>query len=73
MLSTIDPNYLINARDTLIAAIAQAPTDAKLYYNLGLTYARTGQSNLAIETLKKTIDLKANYQRPGSPMQFYSS
>lgn len=62
MLSTIDPNYLINARDTLIAAIAQAPTDAKLYYNLGLAYARTGQSNLAIETLKKTIDLKANYK-----------
>jgi putative inorganic carbon (hco3(-)) transporter len=62
MLSTINPNYLINARDTLIAAIAQAPTDAKLYYNLGLTYARIGQTDQALSTLKKTVELKANYK-----------
>lgn len=61
MLSTIDPNYLINARDTLIDAINYAPTDAKLSYNLGLTYARTGQTGLALETLKKTVELKADY------------
>lgn len=62
MFSTINPNYLISARDTLLSAIAQAPTDAKLYYNMGLTYARIGQTDLALETLKKTIDLKANYK-----------
>jgi O-antigen ligase/Tfp pilus assembly protein PilF len=62
MLSTVNPNYLADARDTLLSAILQAPTDAKLYYNLGLTYARTGQTDLALTTLKKTIDLKANYK-----------
>lgn len=61
MLATIDPNYLINARDVLTDAITYAPTDAKLYYNLGLTYARTGQADTAITTLQKTVGLKANY------------
>jgi tetratricopeptide (TPR) repeat protein len=62
MLSTINPNYLINARDALDSALKEAPTDAKLYYNLALIYARTGQTDLAIQTLSKTIDMKANYR-----------
>lgn len=62
MLSAIDPKYMLNARDTLIDAIALAPTDAKLYYNLGLTYARTGQPDKAMEILVKTIELKSNYK-----------
>jgi O-antigen ligase len=61
-LSTINPNYLLEARDVLIDAITHAPTDAKLYYNLGLVYARTGQTDQAIETLKKTVELKADYR-----------
>ena len=61
MLTAIDPNYLIDARQTLETAILQAPTDAKLYYNLGLVYARTGQADQALETLKKTVELKADY------------
>ncbi|MCX6705231.1 MAG: tetratricopeptide repeat protein, partial [Candidatus Woesebacteria bacterium] len=62
MLSAINQNYLIDARNTLEAAVAQAPTDAKLYYNLGLVYARTGQADQALETLKKTVGLKTNYK-----------
>ena len=62
MLASINPNYLIYARDTLVAAVAQAPTDAKLSYNLGLIYARVGQTDLALETLKKTVELKADYK-----------
>ena len=62
MLSGIDPNYLVDARDTLITAIAQAPTDPKLYYNLALIYARTGQTGEAIKILQETIRLKANYK-----------
>lgn len=62
MLSAINPNYLIDAKDTLEIAITQAPTDAKLYYNLGLVYARIGQPDQAIEIMKKTINLKANYK-----------
>ena len=61
-LTAINPNYLLDARDTLIAAIARAPTNAKLYYYLALVYARTGQSDLALSTLQKTIKLKANYE-----------
>ena len=62
MLSTINPNYMINARNTLVAAVAEAPTDAKLYYNLGLVYARTGQMNQALTTFKKAVELKADYK-----------
>jgi putative inorganic carbon (HCO3(-)) transporter len=62
MLSIIDPNYLAGARDRLLAAIAQAPTDAKLYYNLGLTYVRIGQIEQAMDIFKKTVELKANYK-----------
>ena len=63
-LSSINPNFLILARDTLVDAIKTSPTDAKLYYNLGLTYARTGDMNNALATLKKTIELKSNYKEP---------
>jgi len=62
VLSAINPNYLIDAKNTLEAAIVLAPTDAKIYYNLGLVYARTGQMDLALSTLKKTVELKANYK-----------
>ncbi len=62
MLSAINPNYLIDAKNTLEEAIVQAPTDAKLFYNLGLVYARIGQADQAIVTLKKTIDLKPDYK-----------
>jgi putative inorganic carbon (HCO3(-)) transporter len=62
MLSAINPNYLIDAKNTLEAAIIQAPTDAKILYNLGLVYARVGQMDLALSTLKKTIELKSNYK-----------
>lgn len=62
MMSTLNQNYLLNARAVLIDAIKSAPTDAKLYYNLGLTYARTGMMDLALSTLKTTVELKPNYR-----------
>lgn len=62
ILATINQNYLLDARDILVTAITQAPTDAKLFYNLGLVYARTGQPDLAIATLQKTVQLKADYK-----------
>ncbi len=61
-LTSVSPKYLLSARDTLINAIESSPTDAKLYYNLGLTYARTGEMDKALATLKKTIELKSNYK-----------
>lgn len=62
MLSSIDNNYLMDAKDVLVAAVTQAPTDAKLHYNLGLIYSRMGQEDLALQSLKKTVELKPNYK-----------
>jgi len=61
-LSTIDPVYLLGARQTLEELIILAPTDAKLFYNLGLTQVRTGEPELAIQTLEKTVEMKADYR-----------
>jgi len=61
-LSGVDNSYLISAEETLKAATALAPTDAKLFYNLGLTQVRIGDSVGAIETLKRAVELKPNYR-----------
>lgn len=60
-LSLINPEYLTPAVEVLERAIQRAPTDAKLFYNLGLTYARLGQIDKAINIMQKTIELKPNY------------
>ncbi len=61
-LAAINQSYLINARDAILQTIKLAPTDAKLYYNLGLIYIRLGQSDESIKTLQHTIDIKTNYK-----------
>lgn len=61
-LSTIKPNYLLMARETLEQAVKQAPTEAKLLYNLGLIHARTGETEKALEILEKTVEMKPNYR-----------
>jgi O-antigen ligase len=61
-LAAVDPQYLLSARDSILETIILAPTDAKLYYNLGLTYARLGEIASAIETLEKTVEMKVNYR-----------
>jgi len=61
-LSIIDPTYLVGAKETLIEAVKLAPTDAKLFYNLGLTLYRLGEINEAIEIMEETIKMKNNYR-----------
>ena len=61
-LSSINPKYLGGAKEALLAASTKAPTDAKIMYNLGLIYLRTGETDKSLETLEKTIDLKSNYR-----------
>lgn len=61
-LATDDPKYLFLASSTLEDAVKLAPTDAKLYYNLGLAQARMGQEDKALATIEKTIQLKPNYR-----------
>ena len=60
-LATIDPKYLENAKETLSQAIIQAPTDAKLLYNLGLIYIKTGDYEKAKDILAHTVEIKENY------------
>jgi putative inorganic carbon (HCO3(-)) transporter len=60
-LSSLNPQYQQAALGVLLHATEMAPTDAKIFYNLGLLYAYLGQENTAIATLEKTIELKPNY------------
>lgn len=61
-LAASDPKYLGSAKNTLLGAIVKAPTDAKLWYNLALIYTRTGETDLALKTIEKTIQMKSNYK-----------
>jgi putative inorganic carbon (hco3(-)) transporter len=61
-LSVFNPQLLVEARQVLITASEQAPTDAKIIYNLGLAYIRTGELDLASETLQKAAELKWDYK-----------
>ena len=61
-LANLDPKLLQNAEELIQETIKLSPTDAKLYYNLGLVQARIGKINEAISTLEKTVELKENYR-----------
>jgi putative inorganic carbon (HCO3(-)) transporter len=61
-LAEIDPKFLQPALESLLEAIKLAPTDAKLWYNLGILYTKLEQPDKAIETLEKTVEMKENYQ-----------
>lgn len=61
-LSSLDPIYIHEAKNVMLLEAKYSPTDAKLYYNLGLAYAKIGQYEDAIGTLEKTVELKQNYK-----------
>jgi len=61
-LAQSDPQYLNQALIAIEKAAALAPTDAKVWYNLGLLYDQTGNVDKAISTLERTIQLKADYR-----------
>ncbi len=69
-LSAFDPNFLKRARDVLQETILLAPTEAKLFYNLGLTYLRLGDYENSIKTLGKTVTMKPNYRDARLAMAF---
>jgi putative inorganic carbon (hco3(-)) transporter len=60
-LSTINEDYLKIARDRLFGTISLAPTDPKLYYNLGIADANLGNMEEASNNFAKAIELKPNY------------
>jgi tetratricopeptide (TPR) repeat protein len=61
-LSIIEPGLLIYGKNTLEQAVLQAPTSAKLFYNLALANLRTGDTARAIKILQETIEMKPNYR-----------
>ncbi|MDP4031020.1 MAG: O-antigen ligase family protein [Patescibacteria group bacterium] len=61
-LAAVNPDYYSLTLEAFDRAIALAPTDAKLTYNLGLVYNQLGQTGLAEQLLVKTIELKPNYE-----------
>lgn len=60
-LTELDSQYQQNALDTLLYAAELAPTDAKVFYNLGLLYSQIGQMETAIKTMEHAVELKPNY------------
>jgi putative inorganic carbon (hco3(-)) transporter len=61
-LGQLEPEYNKTALSAAQQASILAPTDAKIWYNLGVLYEQTKQSSKAIEVLQKTINLKPDYQ-----------
>jgi len=61
-LAEIDESYNQQALAALLQATELAPTDAKIFYNLGVLYAKLSQDETAIKTLEKTVELKPNYE-----------
>jgi len=61
-LTQLDPNLLTPAQATLQKAIKLSPTDAKLIYNLGLTYLNIGDQQQALSLLSQAVNLKPNYE-----------
>ena len=60
--SSFDPTFNKAAIEALQHALILAPTDPKVMYNLAILYGKNGDNQKAIDTLKATIDVKANYR-----------
>lgn len=60
--ASFDPKYLTPAVQILEELKKDAPTDAKVVYNIGLSHARLGNNEKALEALKETVALKPNYK-----------
>lgn len=62
LLSNLDKSYSQKTLTLLDQAIALAPTDPKLLYNKAIIEGSEDQTVQAVEDLKKTVDLKADYR-----------
>lgn len=63
-LSQVQPQYLTTALDAMKETSLLAPTDAKVFYNLGVLYRSTGDLADARNALQKAIELKSDYPDP---------
>ncbi len=62
-LQVIDSQYLQTTVNILEQAIMLAPSDAKLYYNLGLVHNQLGNKEQAVKYWEKAVSLKPNYAK----------
>lgn len=62
-LVATDPSLLFESIKVLKEALELAPTDPKIYYNISLSYLRTGNYEEAIKHMEKAIELKPDYER----------
>lgn len=61
-LSQIDSQYLSRALDAIEKASLLAPNDANIWYNLGVLYGQNNNIQKGIQTLEKTVAIRANYR-----------
>lgn len=62
-LAAINPDFLLQTLPVFEDLKILAPTDAKVFYTLGITYAQLGQKQKALEVLEKAILLKPDYDK----------
>lgn len=61
-LSQLNTTYSSQALEAIQKARSLAPTDAKIAYNLGVLYGRTGETKKGIDELNQAIKLKPDYR-----------
>lgn len=61
-LSQLNTTYSSQALEAIQKARSLAPTDAKIAYNLGVLYGRTGEAKKGIDELNQAIKLKPDYR-----------
>ncbi len=61
-LSPINTDYLLFAKAALVSAIERAPTDAKLWHNLGLVEWGLENIEAASAAQEKAVELKPDYE-----------
>ena len=62
-LSVFNPQLLDVSIETLKNALTLAPTDAKLYYSLGMIYLQKQDLSEAQKSIEQAIALKSNYEQ----------
>ena len=60
-LAQLEPQLLLEAKNTLLAGIERAPNDPKLFYNLAVVETTMGNTDEGRTLLEETITLKPNY------------
>ena len=68
MLAQINRAYYPQAERVLKAALALSPTDAQLWYNLGVTQQNMGKFEEAVQTYQTTVRLRPTYIKARSAM-----